>query len=126
MLKHTTYQSIYNHDFSKPVGRGWKLGEQFRVLQTMFTRQLFLKLFLVAVIMIAGCTGMVRVFASSSQDDIPMEKVVVSRGDTLWGIARDFKPKDMDTRSYINVIKGINHLKTSGIEAGDVLSLPIY
>ncbi|MEC0371525.1 cell division suppressor protein YneA [Paenibacillus chibensis] len=92
----------------------------------LFSRRLLLKLVLAAVIIIAGCTGMIRVFAGSAHDEIPMEQVVISRGDTLWEIAVDYKPKDMDTRDYIRVIKKTNHLKTSEIEAGDVLSLPIY
>ncbi|MEC0239519.1 LysM peptidoglycan-binding domain-containing protein [Paenibacillus dokdonensis] len=126
MLRHTTYQSIYNNDFIETASSGLKTAERFQAIQAMFSRRLLFKLLLTAVIIIAGCTGMVRVFAGSPHDEIPMEQVVVSQGDTLWGIAVEYKPKDMDTRAFIRVIKETNHLKTSGIEAGDVLSLPLY
>ncbi|MCJ8012554.1 LysM peptidoglycan-binding domain-containing protein [Paenibacillus sp. KQZ6P-2] len=126
MLKHTTYQSIYNSEVIEVGTGGWKAVERIQELQAMFTRRLLFKLMLAAVIIIIGCTGMVRVFAGSPHDEIPLEQVVVTKGDTLWEIAVEYKPKDMDTRDYINVIKKTNHLKTSGIEAGDVLSLPIY
>ncbi|MWV42257.1 LysM peptidoglycan-binding domain-containing protein [Paenibacillus sp. HJL G12] len=126
MLKHTTYQSIYNNEAIEAGAGSWKSTERMETLQKMFSRRLLFKLLLTAVIILVGCTGMVRVFAGSPHDSIPIEQVVVSKGDTLWEIAVDYKPKDMDTRAYIRIIKKTNHLKTSGIEAGDVLSLPIY
>jgi hypothetical protein len=126
MLKYSTYQSIYNHEISGGDHNGGKLKEQLHAFQAMFTRRLMVKLLLIVIIMTAGCTGMVRVFAGSPQDEVQMEQIVVSQGDTLWQIARDHKPKDMDTRAYIQIIKKTNHLKSSGIQAGDVLSLPIY
>lgn len=125
MLKHTTYKSIYNSEVIH-AGSNWRTEGKIQTMSGMFSRRLLLKLVLTAVIIIAGCTGMIRVFAGSVHDEIPMEQVVISRGDTLWEIAVDYKPKDMDTRDYIRVIKKTNHLKTSEIEAGDVLSLPIY
>ncbi|MBE9915749.1 LysM peptidoglycan-binding domain-containing protein [Paenibacillus donghaensis] len=127
MLKYTTYQSIYNNEVSAATSSSsWKPVERLRGLQMMFERRLFMKLVLAIMIMIAGGTGMVRVFAGSAHDEVPMEKVVVSKGDTLWEIAREYKPEGMDTRAYIQIIKKVNHLKSAGIEAGDVLSLPIY
>ncbi|GIO31145.1 MULTISPECIES: LysM peptidoglycan-binding domain-containing protein [Paenibacillus] len=124
MLKYSTYQSIYNHEMTE-TGRGG-LMDRLPVLRVMLTRRLMLKLLLAVVIISAGCTGMVRVFAGSPQDDTQVEQVVVAQGDTLWEIALNHKPKNMDTRAYIRMIKEMNHLKTSGIQAGDVLSLPIY
>lgn len=126
MLKHTTYQSIYNNEVIEAGNVGYRTAGSFPALRAMFSRKMLFKLLITVAIIIAGCTGMVRVFASSSHDEIPMEQVIVSQGDTLWEIAVDYKPKDMDTRDYIHRIKKMNQLKTSEIEAGDVLSLPIY
>lgn len=126
MLKYSTYQSIYNHGVSGADPNGGKMKERLRSFHAMYTQRLMVKLLLVVIIMTAGCTGMVRVFAGSPQDEVQMEQIVVSQGDTLWQIALDHKPKKMDTRDYIQIIKEMNHLKSSAIQAGDVLSLPIY
>ncbi len=63
MLKYSTYQSIYNHEISGGDRNGGKLKEQLHAFQAMFTRRLMVKLLLIVIIMTAGCTGMVRVFA---------------------------------------------------------------
>lgn len=47
----------------------------------------------------------------------------VSRGDTLWDIAREYGA-NMDIRKYIYKIKKLNKLSSSEIFEGDVLKLP--
>ncbi|MNR56877.1 Cell division suppressor protein YneA [compost metagenome] len=54
------------------------------------------------------------------------KRVVVERGDTLWSIALENKPSDMKTAVYIEGIKKSNGIKGSQINAGDILTLPIY
>ena len=50
------------------------------------------------------------------------EKIVVSKGDTLWSIASELNG---DIRENIYEIKKINNLKTSYIYEGQELQLPI-
>ncbi len=49
----------------------------------------------------------------------------VQPGDTLWQIARNHSPANMDIREYIYQIQEINNVKNSVIHPGDVLLLPI-
>ena len=50
----------------------------------------------------------------------------VSKGDTLWSIARDSLPKGRDIRDYIIEIREWNKLETAYIIEGQILEIPIY
>lgn len=50
----------------------------------------------------------------------------VSRGDTLWKIAKSSLPKGRDIRCYIIEIREWNHLNSSSIKEGQTLQIPIY
>lgn len=54
-----------------------------------------------------------------------MKTVIVSRGDTLWDIAREHTNKEYDIRNEIYSIKEINNLETSNIYPGQELIVPI-
>lgn len=53
-----------------------------------------------------------------------VRSIVVERGDTLWKIAEQFRPDGMDIREYIYLVKQANHLRTSALSSGTVLTLP--
>ncbi|WP_158442412.1 LysM peptidoglycan-binding domain-containing protein [Paenibacillus pini] len=90
------------------------------------SRSLLIKWMLTFFIIMIGCTGVVRVFAVSSDDVRLDKKVVVVSGDTLWQIALTHKPEGMDTRAYINLIKRSNGMSSSSVNAGEVLILPQF
>lgn len=50
----------------------------------------------------------------------------VSKGDTLWTIARDSLPKGRDIRDYIIEIREWNKLETAYIIEGQIIEVPIY
>lgn len=55
----------------------------------------------------------------------PSYKVVsIRQGDTLWGIAQDYKGKE-DVREFIYKVKKINHLASSEIFQGAELKIPV-
>ena len=54
------------------------------------------------------------------------KQVIVQYGDSLWRIASLHKPADMDTRVYLDSIRRMNGLKGPDIQAGEVLSLPVW
>lgn len=56
------------------------------------------------------------------EEKVPIE-VVVSAGDTLWNIAEQYYPKEMDLRPFIDQIKEINGLETVLIVPGQRLQL---
>ncbi|MNP84898.1 Cell division suppressor protein YneA [compost metagenome] len=65
-------------------------------------------------------------FASSEKSPQQERKVVVESGDSLWGIAQEYKPSNMRTVVYMQAIREHNHLNVSGLQAGQVISVPIY
>lgn len=54
------------------------------------------------------------------------EQVHISRGDTLWEIAKKYKPKNKSINKYVSYIKEFNHMKSNDIYAGDTLIIPVY
>ncbi|WP_379126886.1 LysM peptidoglycan-binding domain-containing protein [Paenibacillus sp. sgz500958] len=136
MLKYSTYRSIYEE--APEVSSGHRSasgnGISFRKTNVNSTgvTQLFLqgnliKLLMIIMLVISGFTVVGNVFAGSvsigSRED---KRIVVEPGDTLWSIALKNKPSDMRTAVYIEGIKTHSGLDTSDIQAGDILSLPIY
>ncbi len=52
------------------------------------------------------------------------QTIVVEAGDTLWNIAKAHAPNDMDFTDYMNKIKRVNEMKSSGLVSGQTLLLP--
>ncbi|WP_068775597.1 LysM peptidoglycan-binding domain-containing protein [Paenibacillus sp. FJAT-26967] len=51
--------------------------------------------------------------------------LVVMSGDTLWNIAAEYAPDEMDTRAYLLKLCKLNKLQSASVlHAGDVLELP--
>lgn len=51
--------------------------------------------------------------------------VTVHSGDTLWEIASEYCPEDMDKRKYIHIIQDDNGCGAD-IRSGDVLTVRVY
>ncbi len=56
---------------------------------------------------------------------VSVQTHAVSAGDTLWEIASQINP-GMDNRDVVQEIMGLNGLKDSRVQAGQLLYLPIY
>lgn len=84
------------------------------------------KIAIVLLLVISGFTVVGQVFASSGSSSQQEKRVVVEPGDTLWSIAVKNKPSDMRTVVYIEAIKRNNDLNSPDIQAGSVLSVPVY
>lgn len=53
------------------------------------------------------------------------ESYVVETGDTLWGIAEEYKPDGMGYREYIYLLKEHNGIGAD-IYPGQAISVPVY
>ncbi len=53
------------------------------------------------------------------------EEITVKRGDTLWDIAKDNNPKNLDTRRVVYNIMKYNNMENANIIAGQTLRIPI-
>lgn len=137
MLKYSTYRSIYDEaPVVESIGHNsvnrsmLQLKEMFERLvgagMGLFRQDLLIKMALVIVLVISGFTVVGNVFAGSTSIVKEEKRVVVERGDTLWGLALKNKPADMKTVVYIEGIIRASGLEDANIKAGDVLTLPIY
>ncbi|WP_058485482.1 cell division suppressor protein YneA [Defluviitalea phaphyphila] len=54
------------------------------------------------------------------------KQVRIKKGDTLWDIAKEYKPENQSINQYINYIKEFNNMKSYDIYAGDNIIIPIY
>ena len=79
--------------------------------------------FLVVMLMTAGF--MLLFHSSASGDVIPeYTTVVIAKGDTLWGIARNFSNDNEDIRNKISEIKKLNNI-SSDLRVGQELIIRI-
>jgi len=60
---------------------------------------------------------------ATDADPVIMNKVVVSKGDTLWSIVQEHYPEYDDIREAIKIVKEINNCNAS-INPGDILMIP--
>ena len=52
--------------------------------------------------------------------------ITVHYGDTLWSIAEEYKPDNVDVREYIHDIKKLNKMSDSTIHGGDTILVYVY
>lgn len=62
---------------------------------------------------------------ADSKEKVDLVKVTVSRGDTIWSIANEFKTAGVDIRELVFYIKQINQLTTAQIYPGQVILIPL-
>lgn len=123
MLRYTTYRSIYEGQFQEETHSQASLWN--RTVELIKSRGVG-KLMLILLIVVLGCTGAFSVFAGGLEKPTAEKNIIVQPGDSLWSIAAAHKPKKMDTRVYISSIREVNELNGPEIQAGDVLSLPLW
>lgn len=137
MLKYSTYRSIYDkapvveslghNDVARNSAKVKEITERLLGgMISLFRQDFFIKLILIIVLVFSGLTVVGNVFAGSTTIMKEEKRIVVERGDTLWSIALKNKPADMKTVVYIEGIKRSSGIKSSQINAGDILTLPIY
>lgn len=72
----------------------------------------------------------VLVSARGRSESLPAYKyytsVQIGQGDTLWGIAEEYCPRQLSVKSYVKELKQINRLKTDDIHAGNYLTVVYY
>lgn len=123
MLKYSTYRSIYENVpvVTEQSSKTWGIYLKSKIASIPLNKLLF-TLLIVAIFW----TGAYSVFAGGTEKPTGEKQVIVQYGDSLWRIASLHKPADMDTRVYLDSIRRMNGLKGPDIQAGEVLSLPVW
>lgn len=60
---------------------------------------------------------------SNPLEDARQETHYVREGETLWWIAAEYCPADMDVRDYLTEIKKLNDIQDNTIYAGDRITV---
>jgi LysM repeat protein len=124
MMKYSTYRSIYKE--TPEVSSNKRSIASLKNMNRVIMKLNLMKVLMVFVLVVSGLTVVGNVFAGSATEIKQEKQIVVEPGDTLWEIASSHKPSDMRTVVYIEAIKESSGLDRSEIQAGDILSLPIY
>lgn len=114
--------------------RRMKMNKRFKLInkKRYFTNIRFLLVLTIVIILNAVLnTAFVKTGESSKAGATKQEKyyksIAVEYGDTLWGIAVEFKDSNNQSiQEYIDEVKQINQLKTEEIHAGRYLTIPYY
>lgn len=93
-------------------------------IKNRFRFILFMSLLLViAVFFVNSILGTDKVASLSTPAQV---EIRVQAGDTLWNIARDYGPSDVDTRRVVYEICQINNVTAETIYPGQTLLIPEY
>ncbi len=86
-----------------------------------------MRIVVVAIVATVGLSAIIGLFGGSTSAFHPSHYLVyeVQTGDTLWAIAAEFGPPQLDPRTYIYQIRKLNSLASANIHPGQVLRLPI-
>ncbi|MHA0855290.1 LysM peptidoglycan-binding domain-containing protein [Paenibacillus sp. CMAA1364] len=122
MLRYSTYKSIHT-TINTRESYTYMMGIR---MKEFVVRPIAKKSLWVLLLIIVGCSVSIQSFANSAPEPHITKNRIIQSGDTLWGIAVQEKPADMDTRIFIKEMKKLNGLTDGQILAGEVLKLPTY
>ena len=77
---------------------------------------------MVSISAILGINALTTAFA---RDTVEFHTITVTRGDTLWDIAKEYNVNNKDIRKIVDSIMRANNMKTTVVYAGEVLNIPI-
>ncbi len=81
-------------------------------------------LMMTVIISVAGINTLLGLNNANGQTKSTYITVEVVSGDTLWTIAENYMPDDMDPREAVYQIKRANGLEQSKISSGEQLRIP--
>ncbi len=91
------------------------------------SRTRFIIFVAVAVIFaVVALNTMIGSYNVSSETIVNYIDIQVQSGDTLWSIAREYMPSDMDIRDAVYELCSVNDIQGKYIYDGQILHIPIY
>lgn len=98
-------------------------GKTYRIKsRTRFT--LFIAIALILIVTMANTIlGFNDASSMTLQEYISIE---IEAGDTLWQIASDYMPDDMDPRMAVHKLCQINSIDAEMLQPGQIIKVPVY
>lgn len=80
----------------------------------------------VTILLLSMYMGIVGIIDAKGNTVEQFEVVYISSGDSLWSVAKDYTPDDMDIREYVYKVAKFNNIDPGAIQTGDKIKMPIY
>lgn len=82
----------------------------------------------IVVVLLITITAANTVFGFYNADGLSKQEYIqiqVEPGDTLWSIADNYMPDDMDRRKSVHIISSANDINASDLYPGQILQIPV-
>ncbi len=83
-----------------------------------FIRSILITIFIV----ITMCICISKIFANNEAETTEIT-YTVSKGETLWSIAKKYKQNNQDIRDYIYKVKKLNNMTSATIYEGQIIKI---
>ena len=80
----------------------------------------------IMLIMVTGTNSLLGLYDASSLTVHEYLTVEISSGDTLWQIAQNYMPDDMDVRQAVHKLCQLNDTSPDQLQPGQTIKVPIY
>ena len=81
---------------------------------------------LMIIITVSSTNTMLGLYDASSLTVKEYKSVEICSGDTLWQLAKEHMPSDMDTRRAVHQICNLNDIAAADIYPGQTIQIPVY
>lgn len=90
------------------------------------SRKIRKNIFLLLTMALILCLGTFAMGAQPEKEErVYYESVEIHKGDTIWNIAEEYKPEREKTERMVQEIMELNGLKTTNIQAGESIIVPV-
>lgn len=76
------------------------------------------------IILVIGVSSLFGINISRGGIKSNYEEVIISSGDTLWNIAKEYASKDSDIREVVFKMQELNSITSSDIVPGTTIKIP--
>ncbi len=99
------------------------MNKKYRIT-SKFRFTTFLVVAILCIFTILGSLTGINTVSSSSMTEYNLVKI--ESGDTLWDIASEYAPHNMDLRQVVYEICDLNEISADQLEAGQKIIIPVY
>lgn len=113
----------YDIENEQMFKRGENMNKKYRIT-SKFRFTMFLVVMILCLMTAIGTLLGFNTVNSASMNQY--NQVQVEAGDTIWNIACEYAPDDMDVRKVVHDICDINEIQADQLTAGQKIIVPVY